>query len=168
MTHPHTSTPNLLIMQTFLTYPDSFTAIAKSLDYKRLGKQRVETKQILLTNRKLDSYQQQYTYLSVPLNVGWRNHPAARMWRGHDGMLALYGAKMCKEWINRGYQDSLLPFFEEIVFKSVLTWPAWMTDPKMMDRIVDSHRRALIHKYPEHYQPLFPSLTPKLDYYWPV
>ena len=54
-------------MQTFLPYPDD-RASAADLDDRRLGKQRVETLQILraLTWR---------TY-------GWQNHPAVRMWRG--------------------------------------------------------------------------------------
>ena len=53
-------------MQTFLPYPD-FAESARCLDRQRLGKQRVETAQILrciVENR----------------TGGWANHPAVRMW----------------------------------------------------------------------------------------
>ena len=53
-------------MQTFLPYKD-FTKSAKALDNKRLGKQRVEVKQIL---NALDGK-----------SKGWTNHPATNMWR---------------------------------------------------------------------------------------
>ena len=56
-------------MQTFL--PDkSFVNSSRILDYRRLGKQRVEARQIyniLIGNTKSNA---------------WRNHPAVLMWRG--------------------------------------------------------------------------------------
>lgn len=55
-------------MQTFLPYPD-FERSAAALDYRRLGKQRIEAYQILQT-------------LQNPEQRSWRNHPAVRMWRG--------------------------------------------------------------------------------------
>ena len=57
-------------MQTFLPYPD-FKKTAKCLDYRRLGKQRVECKQILnaLQKRK-----------GGITKGGWVNHPATKMW----------------------------------------------------------------------------------------
>ena len=86
-------------MQTFLAYPD-FTQSAKVLDRQRLGKQRVEAKQILQT--------------IMDPSRGWQHHPAVSMWRGYTRQLAQYGAAICREWIDRGYNDSLLPFFIEI------------------------------------------------------
>ena len=84
-------------IQTFLPYPD-FTQTARVLDYRRLGKQRVETKQLILALTKPD--------------YGWKNHPAAKMWRGYVPLLAEYGCVVCQEWRDRGYNDTLLPFFE--------------------------------------------------------
>src|ERR1700712_4272615 len=55
------------VVQTFLPYPDFVDALAV-LDSPRLGKQRVETLQILRA-------------LVFP-EYGWRNHPAVRMWPG--------------------------------------------------------------------------------------
>jgi hypothetical protein len=154
-------------MQTFLTHP-SFKDTAASLDRERLGKQRVECKQILQTNREYRAYQLKYTPYSTPLNLGWKNHPAVLMWRNHDTMLALYASAICKEWINRGYKDSLKPFFDEIVASAPLTYPSWLTDEKLFDRIIASHRSSLVYKFPEHYQPLFPNSQPKYGYVWPV
>lgn len=56
-------------MQTFLPYPD-FDDSARVLDYRRLGKQRVEARQIL---RAISGS----TY-------GWQSHLAVRMWRGYQ------------------------------------------------------------------------------------
>jgi hypothetical protein len=63
-------------VQTFLPLPD-FAESAAVLDRQRLGKQRVEVLQLLgaLTGQR----------------PGWVNHPAARMWRGHERALARYG-----------------------------------------------------------------------------
>ena len=59
-------------MQTFLPYK-SFRKTALCLDNKRLGKQRVETLQIL---RALTGYYNQ--------SGAWLNHPAVKMWRGYE------------------------------------------------------------------------------------
>ena len=58
-------------MQTFLPYTD-FIKSAKCLDYKRLGKQRVEAKQIL------------NILLGETTKAGWTNHPAVLMWSGYE------------------------------------------------------------------------------------
>jgi len=59
-------------MQTFLPYAD-FKRSAQVLDYRRLGKQRVETWQLI---RAINGETR-----------GWRNHPAAVMWREVPGVL---------------------------------------------------------------------------------
>lgn len=134
-------------MQTFLPYAD-FAACANVLDRQRLGKQRVECKQIILA-------------LTDPA-YGWKHHPATKMWRGHVGQLAIYGATMCAEWLSRGYQDSLLRFFCDYIQPNE-SLPAWMGD----DRVHASHRSALLRKLPEHYQQFgWQCDTP--EYYWPV
>jgi len=66
-------------MQTFLPYSD-ITESLRVLDDKRLGKQRVETFQIInaITGRpKLDG---------TPYK-GWLNHPCSVMWRKHVPLL---------------------------------------------------------------------------------
>lgn len=141
-------------MQTFLPSP-SYIESAQMLDYRRLGKQRVECKQILLALRKRQG--------------GWVNHPATKMWRGYEYELASYGACMCREWAQRGYRDSLLPFFE--------TW-AWMQEqqgdetripPWLGDeRVHASHRSNLLRKDPKYYARFGWVEPDDMPYVWPV
>src|SRR4051794_41669190 len=79
-------------MQTFLPYAD-FGASSIALDDRRLGKQRVETFQILRA-------------LTWP-NYAWKNHPAVRMWRGFVPALVAYGLANCAEWVRRGDSGTL-------------------------------------------------------------
>ena len=74
-------------MQTFLPYP-SFVDSASVLDVPRLGKQRVETLQLLRAN-------------TVP-GYGWRHHPAAKMWAGYLPALVSYGLAMTDAWTAGG------------------------------------------------------------------
>lgn len=155
-------------MQTFIVAP-TFSETAKLLDNKRLGKQRVETKQILQTNLKLSIYKSRFGDFASPIKLAWKNHPAVKMWRGYDNMLALYGYAICKEWINRGFSDSLLPFFREFVATSgPLLYPPWLINPTKLHRIIISHRSSLRSKDDNFYGPLFPDSEVKYGYYWPV
>lgn len=134
-------------MQTFLP-EQSFVLSARALDRQRLGKQRVEAKQIMLA-------------LSDPA-YGWQNHPAVRMWRGHSAALAEYGYWVCSEWIARGYRDSLLPFFEARMDVDPAL-PRWLANPAFCR----SHQSNLIRKLPGHYRPLWPDVPDNLPYVWP-
>jgi hypothetical protein len=78
-------------MQTFLPYPD-FAQSARVLDARRLGKQRVETIQVLRA-------------LTVP-GYGWRRHPAAAMWAGYEAALVRYGLDICGVWRAAGKADT--------------------------------------------------------------
>lgn len=142
-------------MQTFLPYFD-FNETAKSLDRARLGKQRVECKQIL----------------SCLLGIGsdaWKNHPAVKMWKGHENALAFYTLAICDEWRRRGYRDSI----REWVFKEVYTrtsqnheMPPWLGD----ERLHHSHRSNLFRKDPVHYARAFLGSTydSTEPYWWPT
>lgn len=133
-------------MQTFLPLSD-FKECARVLDYRRLGKQRVEAWQILNT-------------LALGERAkGWRNHPAVLMWRGHEDALNAYGREMCLEWIERGYNDTML---ERFVCVGAPTLPSWLGN----SRLHLSHQSNLIRKYPEHYLQYFPEVPDDLDYYW--
>lgn len=136
-------------MQTFLPVKDFFES-ARLLDRARLGKQRVEAWQIL---RALNGE-----------TKGWVNHPATRMWRGHEVALARYGWAMCAEWIERGYNDTLLERFRPIASSGRFVLPSWIgiTDFHL------SHQSNLIRKLPEFYAPLFPGVPDDLPYIWPV
>lgn len=138
-------------MQSFLPYPD-FVETAQILDRQRLGKQRVETMQILnaLTG----------------LSTGWRNHPATKMWEGSEHVLARYGLEMCKEWVRRGFKDSTASFFEDYLDKcGHVTVPYKFFSPELHH----SHKLMLIWKLPEWYGRVWPAIerpTQKPEYVW--
>jgi hypothetical protein len=137
-------------MQTFLPYA-SFLESAKVLDRQRLGKQRVETYQILRTLTGVSS--------------GWQQHPAVKMWRGYDQALADYGATVCIEWLGRGYKDSLLPhFIDHMSGANSCEMPEWFGE----NGFHISHRSNLVRKLPDHYRQFFPEVPDDLPYIWPT
>ena len=141
-------------MQTFLPY-HRFSDSALALDCLRLGKQRVETMQILntLTGR----------------SQGWRNHPAVLMWRGYEAQLFGYGLAICREWRRWRYDDTVLEKLllmadaagiEPDEFKP----PRWITKELRI-----SHQSNLIRKQPDWYRPIFgPNVPDNLEYIWPA
>lgn len=143
-------------MQTFMPY-DNFFQSAGCLDRQRLGKQRVECKQLLLA-------------LGVPVGENtpgkssWRSHPATRMWQGHEGALAMYGWTVCMEWRRRGYRDTLAPQFAQVMQGRSLTGPEWLGD----EAFHASHRSNLLRKLPEWYGKFKWSEPDNLPYVWPA
>ena len=134
-------------MQTFLPYP-SFSESAAVLDRARLGKQRVEALQVLRA-------------VTIP-TYGWRNHPAAKMWRGFVPALAEYALAMTDEWIAQGHPDTVRPQLLEFT-GSPIVYPLWLGD----EALHVSHRSNLIRKDPEFYRPLFGDIPDDLPYVWP-
>jgi len=133
-------------MQTFLPYPN-FEESAKCLDYKRLGKERLEAMQILnclLSNRK----------------AGWKNHPAVRMWEGYEEALKSYMNAMIREWLKRGYRNTMK--IEKV--KTNFSYPIWVGD----NRFHSSHRQTLLFKNYEWYKQFRWEESPKYEYFWPV
>lgn len=154
-------------MQTFIPF-DDFRASAKALDRQRLGKQRVEAKQILLA---LDRVKHGETE-----RVGWVNHPAVKMWAGHEAALARYGVNVCVEWISRGYIDNMLPWFTAEIERHGVHLadhlPEWWGD----QIVHKSHMAMLLRKDRDHYQIEFELSDEAVDimlvdypnYIWPV
>jgi mRNA-degrading endonuclease YafQ of YafQ-DinJ toxin-antitoxin module len=134
-------------MQTFLPFPD-FQKSVEVLDYRRLGKQRVETFQVL--NVLLDR----------TATKGWRNHPVVRMWRGYEDCLKKYQNITIAEWIRRGYNNNME--FEVIETANPMS-PNWLGD----DKFHKSHRSNLLRKNYEYYIQFFDEPT-DLEYYWPA
>lgn len=136
-------------MQTFLPY-SNFAESARVLDNRRLGKQRVETLQILnaLTN---PSY-------------GWQNHPAVKMWRGHKDALVVYGIAICREWLSRGFNDTCSEKIAAFSSGDIITdSPAWLGS----EPFHASHRSNLLRKDPSHYAQFKWTDGPDLPYIWP-
>lgn len=149
-------------MQTFLPYPD-FERSARALDAKRLGKQRVETIQVVRA-------------LTRP-GYGWANHPAVLMWKGYEEALGRYGFTCCAVWTELGFGDTCeLTIASDLQAAGVTTvrtqdelaaagaLPPWLGD----EALHRSHRSALVRKDPAHYGPLFPDVPDDLPYLWPV
>ena len=147
-------------MQTFLPDPD-YAKSAKYLDNKRLGKQRLECKQILLA-------------LGVavgphkPGKRGWRNHPAVRMWRGYETSLIIYGACMCSEWRKRGFQDTLGIEFRDVYAAVTDGYPARKPEWIGEEAFHASHRSNLLRKDKEYYGKFGWTEPDDLPYIWPV
>jgi hypothetical protein len=149
-------------MQTFLPVAD-FEESARLLDAPRLGKQRVETLQVLRALELLD--------------YGWTSHPVVRMWRGRTPALVAYGLAMVRVWRERGFADTthtLIAEFapdvvgvpqEELARAGML--PSWVGD----EAVHRSHRSNLLAKEPGFYRPLFGPLfgaePDDLPYVWP-
>lgn len=147
-------------MQTFVPEGHRIIEGFELLDYRRLGKQRVETWQILNVLRGVDNDG------NPKVHKGWVNHPATKMWVGHATALAYYGWLCSAEWAHRGYKDTMADRFLAVLDASDpdWDWPEWLHD----DAVRDSHRSNLIRKDPEYYGPMWPHLDGSLEYVWPV
>lgn len=129
-------------MQTFMPYND-FWEVAKSLDRLRLGKQRVEGRQILNALRN---------------NTGWRHHPIVKMWAGYEPALIHYSNVMIIEWVLRGYNNTM-----PIILIDPGPMPDWVNDIELNL----SHQSNLIRKNPDYYRPIFGADVPdNLPYIW--
>ena len=149
-------------MQTFLPVAD-FEDGARLLDSPRLGKQRVESLQILRA-------------LELP-DYGWVSHPVVRMWRGRTPALVAYGLAMVRVWRERGFADTtetlIGEFAPEVIgisqadLAAAGLLPSWVGN----EALHLSHRSNLIAKDPDHYRARFTELfgaePDDLPYVWP-
>ena len=148
-------------MQTFLPYPD-FERSARSLDPRRLGKQRVEGLQVLRGLTVAD--------------YGWRHHPAVKMWHGRLEALGRYTLTCCEVWVEAGFGDTVastvtaellaagvseLRSQAELAVVGKLPW--WLGD----EEFHRSHRSALLRKDPAYYRASFGDVPDDLPYVWP-
>ncbi|MPQ99380.1 hypothetical protein GB931_15930 [Modestobacter sp. I12A-02628] len=145
-------------MQTFLPVP-GFLDSARTLDSPRLGKQRVETLQVLRA-------------LELP-DYGWTSHPVVTMWRGRTAALVVYGLATVRAWTERGFADSTATLIAEFApevagadqadLAAAGLLPSWLGD----EALHRSHRSNLLAKEPDFYRPLFGAEPDDLPYVWP-
>lgn len=136
---------------TFLINP-FFSETTRCLDNKRLGCQRLESWIILRTN--------------LGLSNGWKNHPITKAWKKYEWALCDYTTTICLEWSKRGFKDNMYSKFVEIqnsIKKNFFVYPGWIKDEK----ILSSHRAALLAKNYEWYKKFGWREEPKIEYYWP-
>ena len=153
-------------MQTFLPFKD-YSDSAKALDSKRLNKQILEGYQILKVLNSNDP------------KAGWRNHPAVKMWRGHEGQLWLYIMAMASEAEDRGIKIDKnmdnLHTLKQITYQS-WGWalPNWYRDPFTLRKVLTTHKANLYKKDPVYYADFNDATTdadnspccPTCSYYW--
>lgn len=140
----------ICVMQTFLPYADINESL-KVLDNKRLGKQRVETFQIInaITGRpKLDG---------TPYK-GWVNHPCSIMWKKYTPLLKLYLNASIDEWVSRGFKNTMN---KEIIDEPIV-YPEWWRNKKFHD----SHKSNLLKKDPEFYSKYNWEISADKPYCW--
>lgn len=145
-------------MQTFLPFAD-FRSSAAALDDRRLGKQRVETLQVMRA-------------LTIP-GYGWQHHPVTTMWRGYRPALMAYQDAVCAEWTGRGFADTCRektlvdlgadPDDLRAYERGTFPLPPWIGD----EAVHRSHRSNLVQKQPETYREQFPDDPDDLPYVWP-
>jgi hypothetical protein len=138
-------------MQTFLPYQE-FDKSAQVLDYKRLGKQRLEAMQLVNSILKLEQ--------NPDIKVGWHNHPARKMWIGYLDSLKYYCNIMIDEWQKRGYNNNMTKY----TIPDSFSLPPWLGD----DKIHSSHRANLLRKDFNFYSKFGWTESPETPYYWPV
>ena len=131
-------------MQTFLPIPD-FKKSVQCLDYRRLGKQRVEAKQIynIITGQAKSN--------------AWRNHPIVLMWKNNPHSLAKYHNECIWEWIKRGYKNTM-----PILMTIEENLPLWFGNEKFHA----SHRSNLLRKNFEYYSQFGWKEHINLPYVW--
>ena len=130
-------------MQTFLPY-ESFEESASVLDWRRLGKQRVEGMQII-------------NAINNPKKQGWQNHPATIMWTPYVNALKLYTNVIILEWIKRGYNNNM-----ELYDFNNLEKPHWLGK----EEFHSSHRANLLRKDYESYSKFGWKENPEAPYGW--
>ena len=132
-------------MQTFLPYP-GFHDSLRTLDPKRLGNQ---------------VYREALTLA----RGGWPNHPASRMWRGHERSLCEYALAGIDVLAERGkyYPEHRATFIALLKTYSATGAPPWLGDPKFHE----SHQSNLLRKDPAHYGQFGWVVPHDLPYVWP-
>lgn len=131
------------MVNTFIPY-SSFRKCAKVLDNKRLGKQRVEAKQIINVIKKIKKDPNAKSANGKTL--AWSRHPVVLMWKDHVPALKLYYNCIVDEWISRGYLNTMKKFR---VTKFTIPW--FMHNKQ----VIESFRAALLRKNHAHYSRFF-------------
>lgn len=139
-------------MNTFLPYKD-FIKSGKSLDNKRLGKQRVEVLQML---NKIHG---------ITKGKGWTNHPCTKMWYNTPNALVEYGLRICEVWVGKGFKDTC---YDKIKAHFKINLSNNMPDWLGREDLHLSHQSKLIQKDRSFYEPQFPNAPDNLEYVWPV
>lgn len=142
------------MLNTFVLSVDHHVT-ADLLDRQRLGKQRVEAKQIINILEHFDNTQDN--------KKAWFNHPVCQMWIGYTEHLKKYFNIISGEWVARGYKHNM-GFYAVDEEKSEA--PYWIAWPELRY----SHMASLFRKDPREYWGRFefPCAYNEFGYVWPT
>ena len=141
-------------MNTFIPNADLKKSV-ECLDTRRLFKQIVECKQLLLAinaKKKGEKY-------------GWQNHACTKMWYQYPQSLRYYQLLCLNEWCKRRFEafidEAMLEFYE---YEFKRENPIFIGN----EAVHRSHRLNLLWKDYEHYSQYFiePTPTSKPAYVW--
>lgn len=152
-------------MQVFLP-EEKFRSTAQILDQKRLVKQLLEGRQILSA--------------LAGETKGWVNHPATRMWKGHETQLVGYLSEIAAEMGIRKYkwQDNwnvIHNTFYNHFNGGNIRYPDWWYDERR-HKVTYTHKANLFIKAPDLY-PQYEEYSKdyrdyvcceRCNYYWPT
>lgn len=127
------------MVNTFVT-SNSVSECASNLDNKRLGKQRVEAKQII-------------DCIESKLTKGFGNHPATLMWKDHIIGLKYYCNAMIKEWKSRKNSKgepfkNTMEIYELDIKDEKEIMPWWF----YCKQLQLTHKCSLLRKNPVYYK----------------
>ena len=107
----------------------------KLLDYRRLVKQRLESKQIIDAIEKNGK-------------IGWINHPITKMWKSDVIGLKYYFNCCVDEWVSRGYKNTMVKYELGTIIeeKDILPWFYFNK------QIQESFKASLLRKDPKYYK----------------
>jgi hypothetical protein len=137
-------------MQTFLPYPN-FKRSLQILDYRRLGKQRVEALTLIHIIEGMTK--------NGDKPKGWVNHPITIMWNPFPEALKLYYNLSVQEWVSRGYKNNLHLF---PISESSINYPDWFG----YEPFHASHRSNLLRKDLLYYSKYGWNDNPDNPYLW--
>ena len=111
-------------MQVFLPYPD-FKKSLESLDDKRLGKQRVETYQLIA------GLEGRPTKTGKPYSKGRVNHPISQMFRDNLPALKQYLNDSIDVWVARDKNNTM----QKEVITEEIVMPSWFGNEEFHDGV---------------------------------
>ena len=123
-------------MQTFVPY-NNFQNIVECLDYRRLGKMRVESRQLYnaITGVTINGRLSQ-----------WRHHSVALAWKGCEDALMMYSNYCILEWVRRGHNNTM-PIHPIGIDVSTVKLPFWWNG-----EVHSVHRAVLLGKNYDWYK----------------